>query len=150
MCVTYPAVADGRSGVRKQKLVVIGAVEDGSGNILLAQRHDPDIPEAHLKWDFPGGTNEFGESLEETLAREVLEETGLRVAVNELMPRCFSTTWAHKDYDLHSLVFCYRCRVLGGELSLGDHKIADLKWVRPSEARGYELLPTTKEFIDEL
>ena len=143
-------MAEGKSSVRKQKLVVIGRVEDSSGNILLTQRHDPKIPDAHLKWDFPGGTNEFGESLEETLAREILEETGLRVAVNELMPKCFSTMWEHKDYNLHSLVFCYRCKVLGGDLNLEDHKINDLRWATPSEARGYELLPTTREFIDEL
>jgi hypothetical protein len=40
--------------VKKQKLVVLGMVEDSSGNILIAQRSDPKIPKAHLKWDLPG------------------------------------------------------------------------------------------------
>ena len=136
--------------VKKQKLIVLGIIEDESGNILIAQRFDPKIPEAHLKWDVPGGTNEFGESLKETLTREIMEETGLKVEVNDLMSKCSSALWEHEDYILHSLVFCYRCKLLGGNLNLGDHKINDLRWVSPSEFQKFEFLPTTKEFIDEL
>jgi len=133
---------------KKQMLVVIGIIEDGDGKILVSQRSDPKIPEAHLKWDVPGGKNEIGESLAETLAREILEESGLNVEVLDMLPDCVSKEWEHEDYLQHVLVFCYRCKLIGGELHLNDHRINELKWVSPLEAQGLDLLPTTKVFID--
>lgn len=132
----------------KQKIVVLGIIEDGKGNILVSQRNDPKIKEAHLKWDVPGGTNEFGESLEETVKREVFEETGLNVEVLELLPHCSSSYWEHEDYLLHSLVFCYRCKLIDGTLHLNDHKINKLEWVNTERAQRLDLIPTTKPFVE--
>ena len=134
---------------KKQKIVVLGIIENDSGNILIAQRSDPKIPEAHLKWDVPGGTNEFGESLEETLEREILEETGLKVEINEFMPKYSSVSWKHEEYDLHNLVFCYSCKLIGGTLGFDDPKINDLKWIDPCELQNFDFLPTTRDFIHE-
>lgn len=132
---------------QKQKLVVLGIIKNPEGNILVSQRLDPKIKEAHLKWDVPGGTNEFGESLEETLKREIFEETGLNVEINELIPKCVSKNWEHQDYLQHTLVFCFKCKLINGELCLKDHKINQLKWVKPEEALKLDLLPTTEEFL---
>ncbi len=133
---------------RKQKLVVLGIIEDGKGQILVSQRLDPKIPTAHLKWDVPGGTNELGESLKDTLIREIQEETGLHVDILKLLPDCVSKEWEHEDYLQHTLVFCYHCSLIDGKLHLNDHKINELKWVLPQEAQKLDLLPTTKVFID--
>ena len=51
----------------KSKLVILGLIENQNHEFLLSQRYEPKLPEVHLKWDLPGGRNEFGESLEETL-----------------------------------------------------------------------------------
>ena len=81
----------------KTKLVVLGLIKNDKNEYLLSQRYDLDVPEAHLKWDLVGGTNEFGEDLEETLYREVFEETGLKVKIlNE-------STYEHKK--THSNLF---------------------------------------------
>lgn len=72
--------------MKKTKLIVLGLITNNKNEILLSQRFDPDIKDAHLKWDLLGGTNEFGESLETTLKREIKEETGLRVKVMNLLP----------------------------------------------------------------
>lgn len=109
-----------------------------------------DVPEAHLKWDLPGGTNEFGESLETTLEREVVEETGLNVKILKLLPKNISKTWKHNQFDMHVVVLCYHCIYLNGEVHLNDPKIHDLKWVPFAELAGYNFLPTTKCFIDML
>lgn len=135
---------------KKSKLVVLGLIENQNKEYLLSQRYDPDVPEAHLKWDFPGGTNEFGESLEETLEREVLEETGLKIEVIEMLPKSISRLWYHKDFKQHTIVVCYYCKMLHGTLHLNDHKIQDLKWILFSDLGMYDFLPTTKCFVDML
>lgn len=135
---------------KKSKLVVLGLIENQNNEYLLSQRYDPDVPEAHLKWDFPGGTNEFGESLEETLEREVLEETGLKIEIVEMFPKSISRLWDHKNFKQHTIVVCYYCKMLDGTLHLNDHKIQDLKWIQFSDLGTYDFLPTTKCFIDML
>lgn len=104
---------------------------------MLSQRYDPDILDAHLRWDLPGGTNEFGESLPETLKREILEETGLEVEVLEMLSKSVSRKWNHKDYSIHVVVVCYYCRYVDGELNLNDHKINDLRWVKKDDFKNY-------------
>jgi 8-oxo-dGTP pyrophosphatase MutT (NUDIX family) len=133
---------------RKQKLVVLGIIENDKGQVLVSQRLDPKIPDAHLKWDVPGGSNEFGESLKDTLIREIQEETGLRVDILRFLPDCVSKEWQHEDYLQHTLVFCYHCKLIDGKLHLNDNEINELKWVLPQDAQKLDLLPTTKVFID--
>ncbi len=134
--------------MRKKKLIVLGLIQNDKNEFLLSQRYDPDILDAHLRWDLPGGTNGFGESLEDTLKREILEETGLEVKVLEMLPKSVSRKWKHKDYSIHVVVFCYHCSYVNGKTHLNDHKINDLKWVKKNDFKNYEFLPTTKTFID--
>jgi 8-oxo-dGTP pyrophosphatase MutT (NUDIX family) len=133
---------------KKKKLVVLGIVENNKGQVLISQRHDPKVKEAHLKWDLIGGTNEFGESLAETAKREIFEETGMNVKVLRMLPECASKFWEHKDFLQYTHVFCYICKLIGGKLHLEDHKINKLKWVNVGELDNFEFLPTTKVFID--
>ncbi|MFA7204560.1 MAG: NUDIX domain-containing protein [Candidatus Caldatribacteriota bacterium] len=134
--------------MRKKKLIVLGLIKNDKNQFLLSQRYDPDILDAHLRWDLPGGTNEFGESLEDTLKREILEETGLEVKVLEMLPKSISRKWKHTDYSIHVVVFCYHCIYINGKTHLNDHKINDLKWVNKDDFENYDFLPTTKAFID--
>jgi ADP-ribose pyrophosphatase YjhB (NUDIX family) len=133
---------------RTSKLVVLGLVEDADGRILLSQRSDPGFPDAHLRWDIPGGTNEWGESLDATVERELAEETGLTVAVGEMLPVSVSRTWVGAAAEQHTVVLCYRCRALSGDLVTHDPKIAELRWVPVRELAGYDFLPTTRRFLE--
>lgn len=132
----------------KSKLVVLGLVENENHEFLVCQRYEPELPEVHLKWDLPGGTNEFGENLEETLKREFLEETGLHVAVNNFLPRTISKTWDYSDHKQHTLVLCFHCSLIKGDINLDDHKINDLQWISREKFSDFEFLPTTQSFID--
>ncbi|MFH0856281.1 MAG: hypothetical protein V1860_00085 [bacterium] len=38
----------------KMKLVILGLIENEKNEVLLSQRYDLKVPEAHLKWDLPG------------------------------------------------------------------------------------------------
>lgn len=133
---------------KTSKLIVLGIIENQNGEILISQRFEEELPEVHLKWDLPGGKNEFGESLEETLRREILEETGLNVEIMSLLPKTISKVWEYSNRHQHTIVLCYRCRLIDGELHLNDKKINDLKWIRKSDLDEFEFLPSSRNFID--
>jgi len=133
--------------MNRTKLVVLGLIKNDKGEYLLSQRFDPDFEQAHLKWDLPGGTNEFGESLEYTLKREIIEETGLIVEILEMLPCSVSKIWENSNGNVHVVIVCYKCILLSGELKTEDKKINDLKWVKPSELESFDLLSTIREFI---
>ena len=66
-------------------LTVVAAVIERGGQILIAQRK---ARGRHaLKWEFPGGKVEPGETPEAALARELREELGIAAAIGELMDR---------------------------------------------------------------
>lgn len=77
-------------------------------NALLVLRQDTDGPR---KWSLPGGTVEDGETLESALIREMREETGLDVAMGDLLYVC--------DYIMenkHVVHITFLCKKTGGEL----------------------------------
>lgn len=133
---------------RRHVLTVLGLINNGKGEYVLSQRFQPEIPEAHLKWDFVGGRNEFGESPEATIVREAKEETGLDVKVVSLFPKVVTRTWESDEHLLHCIVLCFECELIDGELDSDDPKINALKWVPFSDLSDYEYLPTTKIFVE--
>jgi mutator protein MutT len=62
-----------------------GAVILNADNQLFLARRGPEARNERHKWEFPGGGVEFGELLEEALVREVMEEYGFMIEVEELL-----------------------------------------------------------------
>lgn len=74
-------------------------------------------------YDFPGGKIELGESIEEALAREVKEETGVDVKIGKIVAgeSSFYKTLPGDSLEgdcLHSILLYYLCEITGGELSV--------------------------------
>lgn len=132
------------------KLVVIGLIENGKGEFLISKRNEPSIKDAHLKWDFIGGKIEWGESPEEALKREILEETFLNVEIMDMIPCCDSRVWDRKTDKLHVVVIGYRCRIISGEARIGDSKIKDLKFIKKDDFDKYDFLPTINLFLEKI
>lgn len=133
---------------KKSILVVLGLIENEKGEILMSLRNDPRFPEAHLKWDFVGGKNEMGESLEETLVREAREESGLEIEIKRLLPRSICKNWNLPDYFQHTLIFCYVCKATSGEIKTQDPKIKELRWMKKEDALKLDLLFSAKEYLE--
>ncbi|GAA3063724.1 NUDIX hydrolase [Actinokineospora globicatena] len=96
-----------------RRIRCVGAlVRDGRDRLLLIRRGRD--PGAGL-WSIPGGKVEPGESDPEALTREVLEETGLAVAVGDHVGSVERPAPGGL-FEIHD----YRCAITGGDLSAGD------------------------------
>jgi 8-oxo-dGTP diphosphatase len=135
---------------QKQKVVVVAVVYNSQNHVLISRRIDAYTPEAHDKWALIGGKVEYGEHPEDALRREVMEESGLEITAPKLLPKIFSQFWTNRHGEEYQVVLLpYRCTVVHETaLELGrDPKIAELKFVHPSEIPSYEFLPLDVEMI---
>jgi 8-oxo-dGTP pyrophosphatase MutT (NUDIX family) len=108
----------------------VACITNINGEILLQKRSR----EKEL-WGFPGGAMEPGESIEDTIIREVKEETGLDIKVDYLIG-VYSKYFARYDNGDVSQTVCtfLKCSVTGGELTVDDMETFDLKYFKPEYA----------------
>jgi 8-oxo-dGTP diphosphatase len=114
--------------------VAVGAVVLDGERVLLARRgRAPSMG----KWSIPGGLVHLGERLEDALAREVEEETGLRIRVLGL---CGVIDRVHREGDrarYHYVIIDYAAEPVGGELRAGSDA-AEVCWVPVDDLARYE------------
>ena len=92
--------------------------------VLSVQRSDAmSLP---LKWEFPGGKIEQGESPEECLKRELFEELGINVRISYALA---SSTYSYPTFII--TLYPFICKILSGEIILKEH--ADIVWLHPSK-----------------
>jgi len=94
-------------------------------------------------WEFPGGKREPGETIEQTTARECLEETGLEVAVGALR-RVIEHAYPHGRVRLHF----FDCAPI--DLNAEPPPEHRCRWVKAVELRQYRFPEANEEIIDQL
>lgn len=128
--------------MRARKLVVAGLITTTDGLVLVTQRRaDQSLP---LKWELPGGKIEAGEAPEQALARELVEEIGVRVRIGRIWDVLFH---AYEAFDLIMLV--YPCRLLPGE-DVRCLEVEDFAWCQVHELGRYDILPADRPLIERL
>ena len=129
-------------GVSRSVIPCVGAVVfDARGRLLMIQRgHDPG---AGL-WSIPGGRVEPGETDEQALVREMLEETNLQVKVGKLIGRVQREGLGGAVVDIGD----YAATVTGGTLRPGDDA-ADARWVAASGLARLEVAEGLIEALTE-
>ena len=120
---------------------IIKAVNENGETIIFAtQRGYGDFKGG---WEFPGGKIESGETPQEALKREIIEELDTEVSVGELMDT------VEYDYpQFHLSMDCFWCQIVRGNLVLKEHEEA--RWLTKDELNYVEWLPADYTLIEKI
>ena len=121
-------------------------VEDPTNGKVVLQYRSPDRYKKWSGYAFPGGHIEEGESLAESVIREVYEETGLTIVDPKLV--------AVKDWPLDDggryIVFCYKATEFTGQLRSSEE--GEVSWVEKDQLEqldlSYDMLPLLEVMED--
>ena len=117
----------------------VGLIVSESGKLLIALR--PEDAMLGGLWEFPGGKNEKGESLEETVSRELREELGIEVEVLEKHMK-LKHAYSHFKITLHA----YWCTIASGN---PEPKSSDkIKWVSLTEINQFPFPKANKVLVE--
>ena len=115
-----------RGKVGHEKIIIVyagGCIFNKNGEVLLQKRADCN------KWGFPGGAIELGETPEMAAIREVKEETGLDVEVDNLIGIYTDSDVICANGDkVHSICIGYEMSIVGGELICDENETLELKF----------------------
>lgn len=120
---------------------IIKAVNENGETIIFAtQRGYGDFKGG---WEFPGGKIESGETPQEALKREIIEELDTEVSVGELMDT------VEYDYpQFHLSMDCFWCQIVRGNLVLKEREAA--RWLTKDELNNVEWLPADITLIEKI
>ena len=124
----------------KQIEVVAAIIHDSGGCIFATQRGSGDWKDW---WEFPGGKIEAGETPENALNREILEELDTKITVERFID---TVEWDYPKF--HLTMHCFLCRVETGSLILKEHEAA--KWLSKDDLYSVNWLPADEVVIDKL
>ena len=126
--------------IRVVAAVIKAINEKGEPIIFATQRGYGDFKDG---WEFPGGKIEPGETPQEALKREIMEELDTEILVGKLIDT------VEYDYPtFHLSMECFWCEVKNGDLVLKEHESA--KWLTKSQLREVDWLPADLVVIDVL
>jgi 8-oxo-dGTP diphosphatase len=128
--------------------VGVGAIiSNPEGKVFLAKRGKQARNESG-KWEFPGGGVEFGETLEHALMREVMEEYGFEVEVQELLD---VVNHLIPDEEQHWVSPTFLCRYKCGSPRIREpHKCDEIGWFELDRVPEREMTIASKKSLESL
>jgi 8-oxo-dGTP diphosphatase len=122
-------------------LLVTAAIIEKQGHFLITQRL---ANKPHpLMWEFPGGKMEAGESPQQALQRELLEELEIEITADTI----FDVIYHRYDWG-PVLILAYRCKWISGEIK--HLEVADHCWATATELNALPFLPADGPLIQRL
>jgi len=135
----------------ERPVVGVGGVVIENGRALLIRRGSEPL-RGH--WSIPGGTLELGESLQEGVARELLEETNLQVRVLDMI-EAFDRIYTDQEDGgggspdrprFHYVIIDYLCERVAGEARAGSD-VTHLIYAGEDELPSYQLTETATRVL---
>ncbi|WP_298267343.1 NUDIX domain-containing protein [Geobacter sp.] len=120
---------------------VVAVIVDSDEQVLLTKRNiSPFLGE----WVMPGGKIDLGEPIVKALQREVMEEVGLQVEVEDLIDVFEHVTPGEDNY--HFIILYYLCRPLYCDIAHNRAEVEEARWVPRNELPAYKM-PEGTRFI---
>jgi ADP-ribose pyrophosphatase YjhB (NUDIX family) len=119
---------------------VTAVVQDDRSRILLIHKTDNDL------WALPGGGHDVGESIRDTVVREVKEETGYDVEVTRITGTYTNPNHviAYDDGEVRQqFSICFTARLIGGKLRTSSES-KEVAWVETDRLAGLEMHPSMR------
>ncbi|MEV0785895.1 NUDIX domain-containing protein [Streptomyces sp. NPDC050423] len=119
---------------------VTAVVRDGDGRILIIHKTDNDL------WALPGGGHDIGESIGDTVVREVVEETGITVQIDSIVGLYTNPehVLAYDDGEVRQqFSICFRAHPTGGTLRTSSES-KEVRWVAPADLDKLNIHPSMR------
>ena len=126
---------------RKKPVDVVAALIWEKDKFLICQR--PANKTRGLLWEFVGGKVEPGETMQQALARECLEELAINVKVGSQFMQVM-----HEYPDMLIRLSLFHCIIPEGFPQALEHN--DLRWIHPSQMDDYQFCPADTDFLKEI
>ena len=110
---------------------VVAAIIKKKESYFIAQRNKEKY--MGLKWEFPGGKVDPGETLSEALSREIHEELNINIRVHEKLAQ-----EKYKDNEINIVLHYFLCSIIDGTIKLNEHEA--MKWVEKKDFDKYDFV----------
>jgi 8-oxo-dGTP diphosphatase len=128
--------------------VGVGAVILNSEHRIFLAKRGRNVRNESGKWEFPGGAVEFGETLEHALQREVMEEYGIEIEIDELLDTVNHLIPVEKQ---HWVSPTFLCRIIKGTPVIREPDKCDaIAWFKIDDIPDKLLTIASKKSLDTL
>jgi 8-oxo-dGTP diphosphatase len=108
-------------------------IKDNDDRVLILRRQN--TSHASGEWCLPGGKVDYGETVEQSIVKEILEETSLVCAASRFL--FYQDSLPMKQAGMHCINLYFEC-VVEGEIRLNDES-SEFAWIGPADLARYPL-----------